>query len=582
MQRLLTIFKENYLALMLALIVGLIYIGPQLLFIYSLGEDYRGIPMMKTPNEDFYLARIQEIIDGHPLVGSSAFYEYKGEWPMQPPTVEMIYALPSLVFGFAPASVLVASKFVLPFILFLAVYFLIRGLTGNIKLFSNKANAVAGALLVTLGHDLIDYRSLWRLFGGAEPGGFLIWARPVNPIMGAVFLMLFLFCVWRVIRKTSRPKTCVLFASIFLALMMASYFFSWGMAVSVLGVLCLIYLAKRDYGVIKKFALIILLAVILALPYWYGVFQASQSEWYADSVLRNGLFYTHYPLLNKLMLAVLAVYAVIVFLPLLKQSAGKSFREKLSALEDWHWFSLAFILGSLLVYSQQVVTGMTVWPYHFVQYSIPLAMVVIMALLYNVLREKSKFLWALAVLAAAFSSLFYGIYVQAGAYNRFYSEQAGRQAFAPIFERLNKQEKDCVVLVSINESERDFALLSGLIPAFTHCNVYLSTWVFSLMPEDRRLHNYMVLLRLKGVEPDAIEEYLQENKSEARVHLFSNWKGLYGLPDFPDFTDGLMEKRLKEFPEQYRLFLERDFKTELKKYRIDYILSANNLSLYSF
>ena len=79
--------------------------------------------MMKTPNEDFYLARIQEILDGHPLVGSSAFYEYKGEWSIQPPTAEMIYALPSLIFGFAPASVLVASKFVLPFILFLAVYF---------------------------------------------------------------------------------------------------------------------------------------------------------------------------------------------------------------------------------------------------------------------------------------------------------------------------------------------------------------------------------------------------------------------------------------------------------------------------
>ena len=577
-----TIFKENYLALMLALIVGLIYIGPQLLFIYSLGEDYRGIPMMKTPNEDFYLARIQEIIDGHPLVGSSAFYEYKGEWPMQPPTVEMIYALPSLVFGFAPASVLVASKFVLPFILFLAVYFLIRGLTGNIKLFSNKANAVAGALLVTLGHDLIDYRSLWRLFGGAEPGGFLIWARPVNPIMGAVFLMLFLVCVWRLIRKTDRIKTYVISAAIFLALMMASYFFSWGMAFSVLGVLCLIYLIKRDYGIIKKFALIILLAVILASPYWYGVLRASQSELYADSVLRNGLFYTHYPLVNKLMLATLAIFIIVVFLPLLKRSADSGFREKLSALEDWHWMSLAFIFGSLWVYSQQVITGMTVWPYHFVQYSIPLAMVVAMALLYNVLREKSKLLWATAVLVAAFSSVFYGVYVQASVYNRFYSEYESRQSFAPVFEWLNQREKDCVVLVSIGKNERDFALLSGLIPAFTHCNVYLSTWVFSLMPEDRRLHNYMVLLRLKGVEPDAIEEYLQKNKSEARVHLFSNWKGLYGLPDFPDFADELMEKRLKEFPEQYRLFLERDFKTELKKYRIDYILSDDNLFLYSF
>src|SRR3989338_5869552 len=99
--------RENYFAFLIAVIVGLIFIGPQLLFIFSLGDQYQGIPMMHTANEDFYLARIQEILDGHPAVSSHAFFEYKNQWPMQPPTVELLYALPSLLLGISLASVLI-------------------------------------------------------------------------------------------------------------------------------------------------------------------------------------------------------------------------------------------------------------------------------------------------------------------------------------------------------------------------------------------------------------------------------------------------------------------------------------------
>jgi len=49
--------------------------------------------MMRTANEDFYLARIQEILDGHPSVGSPAFSEYKNEPPLSPP-VRYFFSVP--------------------------------------------------------------------------------------------------------------------------------------------------------------------------------------------------------------------------------------------------------------------------------------------------------------------------------------------------------------------------------------------------------------------------------------------------------------------------------------------------------
>ncbi|MBI2405079.1 hypothetical protein HYV22_02775 [Candidatus Gottesmanbacteria bacterium] len=117
-----------------------------------------------------------------------------------------------------------------------------------------------------------------------------------------------------------------------------------------------------------------------------------------------------------------------------------------------------------------------------------------------------------------------------------------------------------------------------LIPAFTHCNSYATDATFSMMPNERPSYNYMAVLRLKGVSSFDIEDHLLKNNGEARSYLFSNWKGLYGLPDFPDFSDPILGERLKNFPDEYRRFMAQDFESALKKYRLDYIASIGALS----
>ena len=575
-------FQNNYLAILTAFLVGFIYLAPNIFFILSLGDDYQGIPMMQTQNEDFYLARIQEIIDGHPLVASHGLYEYKDQWPTAPPTGEFFYALPSLLFDVSSVNVLIASRFVLPFILFLLIYFLIQKLTNDQELFSNKINAIAGALFITLGYDLVDYRGIFNLLfsGDSARGGFLLWARPVNPILGAIFLFAFLFFVRQIVQKTKKQKLTVFFASFFLALMFASYFFSWGIALSVAAILILIYLLKKEFKTTGNLIFVVLFAFVLALPYWYLILQSSQSEWYEESLLRSGLFYTHYPLFNKLMLAVLAFYIILVSFQILKHKKSKpnlANEESIFHFQDWHLFCLAFILGSLWAYSQQIITGRTVWPYHFVQYTIPLAIIVLMALFYNIIKKESLYLWRIGIFVIIFASLTIGIYTQANTYQKSYSRYTENQSYAKIFDWLNDKEKDCVVLV--RKSNAKESKLDNLIPAFTHCNTYASSWVYTLMSSERPQFNYAIVLRLNGVKGEEIDQYLIENKNQAGGYLFSNWLGLYNYPakDFPDFSDLLLEERLKKFPEDYRIFLKKDFKEELEKYKIDYILSVGKL-----
>ena len=563
--------REHKLAFCAAFAVGLIYILPHVFFIAA--DRYQGIPMMQTANEDEYLLRIREIMDGHWTLGSPVFYEYKDQLPLSPPVGEFFYAMPAMLFRISPVNVLIASRFYFPFMLFFLVYFLIWKLTGQSPAAAGKINAAAGALFVTLGYDLVDFRSIFGFIAGKSVLGrdFLIWSRPVNPILGAIFLFSFLILIWAIVKNTNWPKLSIIFAGLFLALMMGSYFFSWGTALSVAGVLVLIYLFKKEYRIAKNLIFIVFLGFLFALPYWYGALKAAASPWHQESVLRSGLFLTHYPLFNKLLLAVLGFYAALFF------RFKDEFREKMSLrFADWHWFSLAFIFGGLLVYSQQIVTGRAVWPYHFVQYTIPLAMAVFMVLTYRIFYEKNRYVWLAAILAVAISSLTFGLYVQFTAYAENYGRYAELQNYASPFDWLNRQEKDCVAL-ALDEND-DFANFDHAVPAFTRCNLYNSTWVFSLMPEERIFHNYFTRLFLNGVNAENIENYLAGHRQEARGRLFTNWKGPFGVKDFPDFSDQELETRFEELARDYRDFLKRDFVWQLQKYKLDYIFVHGGIS----
>lgn len=602
-------FRQHYIAFGLAILVGLIYIAPNIFFIMSLGNEYRGIPLMQTAEES-YLARIREIIDGHPMLGSFALSEYKEEWPLAPPVGEMFYAIPSVALNVSPVAILVASKFYLPAILFFLIYLLVYSVSDDneSKSFSRKINAVAGALLVILGYDLVDYHGVISFLSGKQDwmGNFLIWARPVHPILGGIFLMSFFLFLWHLIKKPEDRKRYIVGASLCLALMVGSYFFSWGIAVSAFAMLVLLYLLKKKYQTVKNLLFILPVTFILTLPYWYVMLRARQSPWYEESVIRSGFFYTHYPLVNKLMLVVLLVYIALVGLQWWKHkkfhvstyASDEKFR-----IGDWHVFCLAFILGPLWAYSQQIVTGMTAWPYHFVQYSIPLAMIVLVVAFYAIVKKESAYLWGAGIIAIITASVFAGVYTQTRVFvDGTYEYYRGLQAYRPLFDELNKKEKDCAVFV--REDNRESKMLNVMIPAFTHCNRYVSTEIMSIAPSERETDGYLAMLRLKGVEPDGIENYLKENAGEARAHLFFSWADVYQYPfnDFPDLPETLLKQRSEEFPQKYREFAAKDFRTELNTYRLDYIVSigplpdkiiyelgdleltfdANNLFLYEF
>lgn len=553
-KKILSFLKKNYLLIISAFIVSLVSILPYIIPVIQLGDNYRGIPFIYQANEDAYLARIREVVDGHGSVGSAFFYEYKDWNPVVPSVGEYLYALPSIIFRLPLLDVLIASKFFLPAILFILVYLLIYKLSNNPDLLSTKLNAIFGGFLVTLGYDLIDYRYIIKIFNGQTISTTLsVWTRPINPIIGAVLIFSFLLLVLSIIK--SRRKFLFIPAGLVWALTIG-YVFSWTFILAVLLLLILFYLYKKDYFLIKNFLFTLLVWFIVTLPYWYGLFRSFASSGGRELAAKSGMVYTHAPVFNK----VLFVGSILF---LLLSLYFKYYKKEKNKDDLWWYFSLILIITGWVVFNQQVITGRTIWYHHYVQYTIPTLMVVGMLALNNWIKPYLFKIWAGVIAIFAISIFVYNILILQTVYN-IQNDFRKLQNFAPVFAWINNNtDKDCVLL---NQDAVDVKL-DTLIPAFTHCNVYAPSWVFDGVPEERIWHNYLVMLRLRNVDPVNVEEYLQNNKTEVLSYFFVDWDQL-----FHGTGEEYIQEKIKELTIAYRDFVKKDFREELQKYKLDYIL----------
>ncbi|MBI2443880.1 MAG: hypothetical protein HYV42_01395 [Candidatus Magasanikbacteria bacterium] len=568
------IWRQHWREIVLALLVGAITIAPVFIFRISLGSRFQGMHFLPLDDEEFYLTRMQEIVDGHPLIGSMFLWEYKNRPPLLPPTVEFIYVSISKILGVAPVAALIGGKFVWPAILFLLVFALVKQLTAGVKL--SMWAAAAGGLLVTLGFDLVDYQRLVALILGApgQTGGLPLWARPVNPVAGAVGLFSFLNLLWLIIER--RRRRLIPVASLFLALMFGSYYFSWGMALAITAVLGLVYLFYRRFAIIKDIFFVVILGVILAAPYWYLVSWARSFPEFAAATTRFALLYTRQPLANNLVTVATLAFAggLVIYQKWSARQPGEASGGQLTLnTQPWAYWGGAFLVGSLAAFNQQVITGRAVWPFHFVSYSIPLvylAAVVMLARLGSLRWSKlaSSLLAALGVAAVLFS-----VAMAARFYQVHYQTFVERQPWAELFTWFNQNTpRDSVVLVAPNAFPLD-----QFITAYTHNNVYLTEPGNVLAPAERFYHNYLTLLRLKEVPAAAMADYLEAHPAEVTSFLSNSIFALQPTKEFPVREEQLEEVK-RQLPADYGNFLQQDFISALRQYRLNYLLSRGALS----
>ena len=536
-----------------ALLVGLVAVAPTILAPLSLGSAYRSIQYLPLDDEDIYRARIHEILDGHYSVASPFLYEYKDTSPAAVlPINEWLYALPAFLFGLS--TIIIFSKFLLPALLFFFVYLLAHRLMKDDP--STTLAAITAGLLVAFGTELVNYQSVIPALKGLAPVNPLLWTRLVNPIVGAIEVFAFLYLL---VRVQEGDRRFVIPASIVLALTVG-YFFSFGISISILAALFLISVGKREYGCAKHLAYIFLLSLVLDAWYWYQTLFSVSGAAGRALAERNGMSFTHTPVLNKmLLLATLFVLASYLY---------ARFRQKSAEYERVLIFLGALLAGSWVAFNQQVITGREIWYYHFVQYTVPLSLFAMLVASYISWRFAAPRRWRFGMYGLFGLLIAYGLFSMTSFVPRM-DAFAKAQRYAGVVSFLNTNApRDCVVLIKEPDQEE----LERLIPGYTSCNVYSTTSTFFGIPPERILHNYLLRLRLNGVTKDTLHAYLITHEGDVRGYFFQNWSELFGKGN-----DAWVQSKAALVEKAYPAFLAGDLKTELQRYRMNYLLTTTPL-----
>ncbi len=554
--------KKHAWAILFGVIVGILSVMPHLFAMHALGDAYQGIPFLYSANEDYYLSRINEITDGHPLVGSPYFSEYKSSLPIVPPVGEWSYVLLSLLLHISLPTTLLVAKFLYPAILFLLSYALIRTISEYQHEGSgNMLGAIAGGLLITLGFDVIDYQTLFsRLLHGSDRLILSVWVRSVNPITGALLLFSYLLLLMKVLRSNS--KTYAISAGIVLALS-CGYIFTFVLGITILGAWGLLLLFEKKYETFNKFIIVAVVGIGIDALYWTSIIPSLLGGSNAE---RSGMLYMHTPLLNKVILATLLVLTVILaWIRIYKDKEIFSRKNTYRML----WFTMALPISGFIALNEQILTGRAIWPYHYIQYTIPLSFVALCVYGFILVRPHAKFVWNIFAYSAIVISLLMGIW-NATTYRFQMEEYEKLQQFAPIFTWLNANtQHDCVVLVDEGWSDT----FTNFVPSFTHCNVYLTGNITNIVPDSRITHNFFVKLRLLGVSSSTVETYLNNNEDAVKIYFYKDWLEL--LSPLKSDRIATLTPTLSA---EYRVFLEKDFATALKEYRIDYIITQDHMT----
>jgi len=481
-----------WLPLVLATLVGMIYVLPHVLFIADLGIDYQGIILMGTDAEESYAARVHEIYDGHYTVSNAFLYEHKNGPYLQPPLPELLMGLVGKLGGLSVGELFIVADFVLPAVMFLLAYGFTLLLTGS------RLASVLGASLLVLGHHLFHFwlpASLQFVLTGIQrPATPLIFSRPVHPQLSLPFFFGCLVFLYRAVRDEEWRD--VVLAGVLLGVQFYTYPYCWTFLYVGGSILFTFALLRKEYRLCQRLAVVGGIGAVVSLPYWINSAAAVHSPAYADYLRRSGMIASRALTISKQLLVSIPLFAL------------------LHRPRDWrYWFLLSLLIGGFVVLNQNVITGRQIQPGHWHWYTNkPTIIITLAVLLHNFFSGKGlgaylrhwlrPWMGALALgLVVAFLAG-EALFVQVSALNAQRERYVGYQSLAGAFAWLNANSTpDSVVLAA----EPTATLLAG----YTHNNVYISCYCRDYLLDDTELWSrHLRALRFWGLSKSEVAAYI--------------------------------------------------------------------------
>ena len=545
--------KKHYIAIVFAVVIAALAIAPHLVFIFSPGNNYAGINMFKSSDEEAYMASVLSASLGRVNTLAPYLYEYKSKENPAYSFQEYLLAGILKYTGIGTGKMFLALKFFGTGIIFFLIYYLVYLVS------KNKISALLAPSLIVMalgilgqGPKAILDNIMWR-GGNIE---FWDYIRLLNPAFSGIFFFIALIAVFNLFSKPSIKAA--IFASIAFGGLFYFYLYFWTFILVLLGILLIYALIYRAYRQALLFLISIAGGVIIGLPQltrlvtFFRKITTGAEGFFNQTVVVNHNF-----IFERVVIASLFLYIFFCAVIYLRGRFDKNLL-----------FPLFLVGSGIIVVNQQVITGQSIQPHHYYFFTdLPAAYIALAVIFGYIINLVSSKYLRFATVVPVFAVIFlWGVGVQATSYKYYQPIYRHYQDFAPIFSWLkNNAPLDGVIYARDDVSEIISANLGYFIYSSPHASesFYLS--------DERREVMFFLKMVLIGINEESAEKYFYEHRNEVGGWFFGQiYREKCGSPGcFP-------EEIIKKLIFDYKYFLKKPLELELKKFKIDYFIWDKN------
>jgi hypothetical protein len=524
--RILSLVRFHWAGILAAALCTLFIVAPLIAFPTYAGNAYRGININHYgTDEDFYLARANDVLGGHGL-GQPFLAEGKN---LTDPTfykIEHAVLFPAIALRLEDKVDVVTwyntTNALGVFMLTLLLYAFAFALS------KNRLLAVATAAFVIGGHTLIFYKTLFY-------DSFNIYGRSIFPYAASIPFFAFVLLLYRATVE-KRGWLTALGAGVLFGFLFYDYFYAWTFAAALLGSFFLISLGTQNWRVLKTITGIGIIAATIATPFlisFYHFFASGEGASIAYFLLAE---HTRAFVMSVLGLTTLALFGLYVW----------------RKPEDTNNpFLLALILAGWIALEQQMLSGRSIEYGHYYWYFIvPISIIIGIYMVASLIPERTRGWFASFLIVIAL------INSTGGQYRSFFKtvpEKLHDQSYAGALHALNALPYGVVLAGHGNES---FPLL---VTSYTKDDLYFtpSALVFHTSPEAVResLLAYLALNKNSRKDPVAyLKQSLTATTSSPYRNLYQDIEGYASGFDYATYTRKLREKDPGILKERAELF----------------------------
>lgn len=411
-QKTLTLARFHWGGILAAFICSLFIIAPLAAFPFYVGDEYRGININHYgTDEDYYLARGKDVLEGHSL-GQPFLAEGK---ELTDPTfykIEYVVLFPAKALGIQENVDVVdwynTANALGVFILALLLYAFAFSLS------KSRLLAIAIATFVFGGHSIIYFKTLFY-------DDFNIYGRSIFPYAASIPFFAYLILLHKAVVE-KRGWLAALGAGVFFGFLFYDYFYAWTFAAAVLGTLFLISLSTQNWKALKVITGIGVIATGIAVPFLLSFYQFFASGDGAQIAYFLRAENSHAFVMSALGLVTLTLFGIYVW----RRSEDPN-----------NSFILALILAGWVALEQQILTGRSIEYGHYYWYFIvPLCIIVGIYMVANLLPQKLRVWFAgLLILIVCINSV-------GGQYFSFFTtvpEKLHDQSYSEALQVLNSR-----------------------------------------------------------------------------------------------------------------------------------------------